>query len=99
MCSTSLVLNGIWHVLDDFHCANADGTDALEQINDLFFVVGEAIGVELFADGGLAGVLFFEWSLTFLLSGSYTTFVTQQYWLIVRSNRIVSLKSTVIFQP
>ena len=42
-------------MLDDAHGLHADSTDAGEQVNDLFFIVAEAVGVELVADGGVFG--------------------------------------------
>lgn len=49
----------IWHLVDDAYGFNADGADAHEQINNLFFVIFEAVGVELFADGGVFGFALF----------------------------------------
>ena len=50
---------GVGHLVDDVHGFDADGADALEQVDDVVFVVGEAVGVEQFADGGVFGFLFF----------------------------------------
>jgi hypothetical protein len=49
----------IGHLLDDFHCTDADGAASLEQVDPLRFVVGKFVGVELFANGGSFGFLFF----------------------------------------
>ena len=37
---------------------DADGGDAGEEVDDAVLVVGEAVGVEAFADGGIAGFAF-----------------------------------------
>jgi len=29
------MLNGIWHLVDDFHGTNADGTNPIKQVNHL----------------------------------------------------------------
>ena len=58
--SKSLVLaGGGSHRLRDAHGFHAYGGDAQQQVDDLFLVVGEAIGVEFFADGGVFGFLLF----------------------------------------
>lgn len=44
-----------WHLLDNFHCSNADSADSLEPINHLFFVIGKLVGIEFFADGRISG--------------------------------------------
>jgi len=49
----SLMLYGVGHLLDDFHCTDTDGADPLEQIDYMLFVVGKFVGVELFVDGGI----------------------------------------------
>jgi hypothetical protein len=48
----SLMLYCIGHLLNDRHRLNANSTDPLQQINDLFFVVSEFVGVEEFGDRG-----------------------------------------------
>ena len=35
------------------------GADALEEVDDAFFVVGETVGVEAFADGRVSGCALF----------------------------------------
>lgn len=47
------------HLLHDFHSFDANGTDALNQIDRPFFVVGKAISIKQFANGGVFGGLFF----------------------------------------
>jgi hypothetical protein len=44
--------------LDDRHRLNANSTHPLPQINDLFFVVSEFVGVEKFGDRGVFGISF-----------------------------------------
>ena len=46
----SLMPNCIGHLLDDFHCFDADGADSLQQVDDMFFVVGKLVGIEEFGD-------------------------------------------------
>lgn len=53
------MLYSVGHLVDDVHGFDADGADPLEQVDDVLFVVGKAISVEQFADGGVAGFLFF----------------------------------------
>jgi hypothetical protein len=36
----------IWHLLHDRHRLNANGANAIEQVNHLFFVISEFVGVE-----------------------------------------------------
>lgn len=38
---------------------DAYGGDAFEEVDDVFLVVGEAVGVEVFADGGVSGFAIF----------------------------------------
>ena len=40
------MLGGVGHLADQFHGADADGADAIEQVNDVFFVVEEAVGIK-----------------------------------------------------
>ena len=47
------------HGTDHGHGFDTDGGDAHQQVDDLFFVVGEAVGVEFFADGGVFGFFLF----------------------------------------
>ena len=49
--------------MDNVHRLDADSTDPLEKVDDLSLVIGEAVGVELFADRrvfGLALLVIFE---------------------------------------
>jgi hypothetical protein len=46
------------HRLDDFHRLDTDAGNAPEKIYDLLFVIGQAIGVELCANGRVLGRLF-----------------------------------------
>ena len=46
-------------MVDNVHGFDADSADAQQQVDDVFFVVGEAVGVEFFADGGVAGFALF----------------------------------------
>ena len=46
------------HRFDNFHCLDADAGDAHQEIDHLFLVIGEAIGVEFLADGGVFRSLF-----------------------------------------
>lgn len=55
----SLMLNCIGHLLNDFHCFNADSADSLQQVDDVFFVVGKLVGIEEFGDRWIFGLLFF----------------------------------------
>jgi len=41
-----LMLGGVRHLGDQFHSADADGADAIEQIDYMFFVVEEAVGIK-----------------------------------------------------
>ena len=50
---------GSGHRLDDGDGLDADGDDAAQEVDDVLFVVGEAIGVEFLADGGVAGFALF----------------------------------------
>ena len=43
------------HFTHDFHCLNADGADALEQINRLFFIIGKLVSVKAFGNGCVRG--------------------------------------------
>ena len=47
------------HLLNNLHRFHADGADAAQQVDDVFLVIGEAVVVELFADGGVAGFALF----------------------------------------
>ena len=51
--------DGWGHLGDDGLGLHADGADAGEEVDDFFFVVDEAVTVELFADGGVAWFAFF----------------------------------------
>ena len=42
------------HSRHNLHGLYADGADPTQQIDYLFFVIAEVIGVELLADGGVA---------------------------------------------
>jgi hypothetical protein len=53
------MLNGIWHLLDDFHRTNADSADPIEQVDDVFPVVRKLLGVKEFGDHRVFGFLFF----------------------------------------
>jgi len=53
------MLYRVGHLVDDVHGFDADGANPLQQVDDVLFVVGKAVGVEEFADGGVAGFLFF----------------------------------------
>ena len=48
----------VFHSGNYFHCSYAYGADALEEVYDLFLVVGEAVGVEPLGDGGVAELAF-----------------------------------------
>jgi hypothetical protein len=48
-----------FHRPDNCHCLNADGGHAHQQVDGFFFVVCEAVGVELLADGRGFEFLFF----------------------------------------
>ena len=41
------------HCLDDLHRLNAHAGHTFEEVDDLLLAIGETIGVELFADGGV----------------------------------------------
>ena len=47
------------HRVSDHNCPHAHRRHAHEQVDDFFFVVSEAVGVELFAEGRVFGFLFF----------------------------------------
>jgi len=53
------MLYGVGHLLDDLHHANASGTDPLQQVDDVFFVVGKFIGVEELGDRRSFSLLLF----------------------------------------
>ena len=53
------MLNGIWHLLGDFHRPDTDGADSLQQVDDVFFVVGKFVGVEQVGDRRVFECLFF----------------------------------------
>ena len=53
------MLNRIGHLLDDLYCFDADGADSLQQVDDVFFVVGKLVGIEEFGDRWVFGPLFF----------------------------------------
>ena len=57
LSTSSFSLN--WHLLDNFHCFNANGTNPIEQVNHLFFVVSKFISIEEFGDRRIFGFLFF----------------------------------------
>src|SRR5581483_3607437 len=46
------------HFFNNRHRLDADAADALQQIDDVLLVVGEAVGVELLADGRVFRRLF-----------------------------------------
>ena len=46
-------------LVDDADGFDAYGGDALEEVDDAFFVVGETVGVEAFADGWVSGFALF----------------------------------------
>jgi len=46
------------HTFYDLHGLDAYGADALQQVYYMIFVVGEAVGVELFGNRGIFGFLF-----------------------------------------
>ena len=46
-------------LVDDADGFDAYGADALEEVDDVFLVVGEAVGVEAFADGRVSGFALF----------------------------------------
>ena len=48
-----------WHLFDNFHRIDRDGTDAAQEVDNGFFVIGEFVGVEFLGDGGVFGFLFF----------------------------------------
>ena len=45
--------------IDDSDRLDAYGADALEEVDDAFLMVGEAVGVEAFADGWVSGFALF----------------------------------------
>jgi len=45
-------------LIDDAHRLNADGADALQQVDDPLLVVGKAVSVEALPDGGVPRRLF-----------------------------------------
>ena len=47
------------HRVSDRDCPYAHRRHAHQQVDDFLFVVGKAVGVELFADGRVFGLLFF----------------------------------------
>lgn len=51
------MFNGIGHLLDDFHRLYTNGTDPLQQVDDLFFVVGKLVSIEQFGDRRIFGLL------------------------------------------
>lgn len=53
------MLYSIGHLLDDFYGFDADGADSIEQIDNVFFVVSETVGIEFGANGRVFGGLFF----------------------------------------
>ena len=52
------------HCVHYLHGLDADGADAAQEVNDFFLVVGEAVGVEAFGNGRVAGLLSLYWSRT-----------------------------------
>ena len=59
-----LVLGGfdvgeVGELVDDADGFDAYGADAFEEVDDAFFVVGESVGVEAFADGWVSGFALF----------------------------------------
>ena len=48
-----VVLVPLGHAAHDFHCLDAHCAHPLQKVYDLFFVIGEPVGVEAFGDGGI----------------------------------------------
>ena len=46
------------HCFNNFHCFNTHSTDSLQQIDNLFFIIGKAIGIKLFGDRFVSRFLF-----------------------------------------
>ncbi len=50
---------GSFHRFDDFLGFDTDAGDAQEKVDHVLLVIGEAVGVEFFANGGVFGGFFF----------------------------------------
>ena len=48
----------IGHLIDDFHCLNADTANSPKQFNYLFFVIFKLVGVEFFSNRRVRRFLF-----------------------------------------
>jgi hypothetical protein len=53
------MFNRVGHLLNNLHRAIADGADPLQQINDVFFIIGKFVSVEQFGDRRVFRGLFF----------------------------------------